>query len=127
MTDITAVLSIITREYNTRAKRDSAVTSESLQNIEDNTIKNVNSVIDENINLKETVIKWLQEDNEKLRDKCPKLENKLNTVETSLDALQQYRRSNDIVITGIPDSVQETDLESTMPSIILMLMLNQEK
>ena len=127
MTDITAALSIMTREYNTRAKKDSAVTSESLQNKEDNTIKNVNSVIDENINLKETVIKWLQEDNEKLRDKCRKLENKLNTVETSLDALQQYRRSNDIVITGIPDSVQETDLESTMPSIILMLMLNQEK
>ena len=117
----------MTREYNTRAKRDSAVTSESLQNIDDNTIKNVNSVIDENINLKETVIKWLQKGNEKLRDKCPKLENKLNTVETSLDALHQYRRSNDIVITGIPDSVQETDLESTMPSIILMLMLNQEK
>ena len=117
----------MTRKYNTRAKKDSAVTSESLQNIEDNTIKNVNSFIDENINLKETVIKWPQEDNEKLRDKCRKLENKLNTVETSLDALQQYRRSNDIVITGIPDSVQETDLESTMPSIILMLMLNQEK
>ena len=117
----------MTRKYNTRAKKDSAVTSESLQDKEDNTIKNVNSVIDENINLKETVIKWLQEDNEKLRDKCRKLENKLNTVETSLDPLQQYRRSNDIVITAIPDSVQETDLESTMPSITLMLMLNQEK
>ena len=37
--DTTYVLSIMTLEYNTRAKKDSAVTSESLQNLEDNIIK----------------------------------------------------------------------------------------
>ena len=119
MVGITAVLSIMTHEYNTtRAKKDSAVTGESLQNLEDNIRKSINSVKDEVINLKETVNKRLQEDNEKLRDKCRKLENKLNTVETSLDALEQYGRRNNIVITGIPDSVQDTDLESTMTSIL---------
>ena len=50
-------------EYNTKAKNDSAVASESLQNLEDIIIKNINSVKDEIINLKDTVIKRLQEDN----------------------------------------------------------------
>lgn len=66
-------------EYITRAKKDSAVKSESFQNLEGNIIKNANSAKDEIINLKETVIKWLQEDNENLSHKCRKLENKLNT------------------------------------------------
>ena len=67
MIDITAVLSIMTHEYNTRSKKDSAVTSESLQNQRD-IIKNINSVKDKIINLKETVNKRLREDNEKLRE-----------------------------------------------------------
>ena len=57
----------MTHEYNTRSKKDSAVTSESLQNQRD-IIKNVNSVKDKIINLKETVNKRLREDNEKLRE-----------------------------------------------------------
>ena len=57
----------MTHEYNTRSKKDSAVTSESLQNQRD-IIKNTNSVKDKIINLKETVNKRLREDNEKLRE-----------------------------------------------------------
>ena len=74
-------------EYNTKAKNDSAVASESLQNLEDIIIKNINSVKDEIINLKDTVIKRLQEDNEKLREKRLQLENKLNTIGTSVHVL----------------------------------------
>ena len=74
-------------EYNTKAKNDSAVASESLQNLEDIIIKNINSVKDEIINLKDTVIKRLQEDNEKLREKRRQLENKLNTIGTSVHVL----------------------------------------
>lgn len=44
-------------EYITRAKKDSAVKSESFQNLEGNIITNANSAKDEIINLKETVIK----------------------------------------------------------------------
>ena len=47
----------MTHEYNTRAKKDSVVTSESLQNLEHNIIKIMNSVKDEIMNLKDTVIK----------------------------------------------------------------------
>ena len=51
MVGITDVLSKMTLEYNIRAKKDSAVTSESLQNLEDNIVKNISSVKDEIINL----------------------------------------------------------------------------
>lgn len=57
-------------EYITRTKKDSAVKSESFQNLEGNVIKNVNSAKDEIINLKEAVMKRLQENNENLRHKC---------------------------------------------------------
>ena len=43
MVGTTATLPIMTHKYNTRAKKDSAVTSESLQNLEDNIIENINS------------------------------------------------------------------------------------
>ena len=51
-------------------------------------------------------------------EKCRKLENKLNTVETSLDALEQCVRRINIVITGIPDSVQDTEIESRVTSTL---------
>ena len=40
------------------------------QNLEANIINNINSLKDEIISLKDAVIKRLQEENERLRDKC---------------------------------------------------------
>ena len=37
---------------------------------------------------------------------------------TSPDVLEQYRRGNNIVLTGILDSFHETDLEITVTSIL---------
>ena len=64
----------MTHKYNTRAKKDSVVTNESLENLEDNIIKNINSVKDKIINLKEKFIKLFQENNEKLCDKLTNVE-----------------------------------------------------
>ena len=64
----------MTHKYNTRAKKDSVVTNESLENLEDNTIKNINSVKDKIINLKEKFIKLFQENNEKICDKLTNVE-----------------------------------------------------
>ena len=63
----------MTHKYNTRAKKDSVVTNESLENLED-IIKNINSVKDKIINLKEKFIKLFQENNEKLCDKLANIE-----------------------------------------------------
>ena len=64
----------MTHKYNTRAKKDSVVTNESLENLEDNIIKNINSVKDKIINLKEKFIKLFQENNEKICDKLTNVE-----------------------------------------------------
>ena len=117
-------------DYNTRTKKESVVSCECLQTVEANIINNINSLKDEIISLKETVIKRLQEENERLSDKCKQLENRVAFIELSHDALEQYDRRNNLAISGIPDSVQNSDLESTIASIlsqILMLMLNQRK
>ena len=97
--------------YNTRKKKESVVSSESLLTLEANIINNMNSLKDEIISLKHMVIKRLQENNEILRDKCQQLENRVALIESSHDVLEQYGNRNNLVISGIPDSVQGSDPE----------------
>ena len=47
-------------------------------------------------------------------------------IESSHDALEQYGRRNNLVISGIPDSVQDSDLESTVISILSDIDVNVE-
>ena len=54
----------MSHDYNTRTKKESVVSSECLQILEANIINNINSLKDEIISLKDTVIKTLQEENE---------------------------------------------------------------
>ena len=55
-----------------------------------------------------------------------KLENRVVLIESSHDALQQYGRRNNLVIFGIPDSVQDSDHESTVTSILSDTDVNAE-
>ena len=116
----------MSHDYNTRTKKESLVSSECLQILEANIINNINSLKDEIISLKDTVIKRLQEENERLRVKCQQLENRLAFIESSHDALEQYGRRNNLVISGIPDSVQDSELESTVTSILSDIDVNVE-
>ena len=45
-------------------------------------------------------------------------------IESSHDALEQYSRRNNLVISGIPDSVQDSDLESTVTLFLLDIDVN---
>ena len=47
----------MSHDYNTRTKKESVVSSECLQTLEANIINNINSLKDEIISLKDTVIK----------------------------------------------------------------------
>ena len=67
-------------DYNTRTKKELVVSSECLQTLEVNIINNINSLQDEIISLKDTVIKRLQEENGRLRDKCQQLENRVALI-----------------------------------------------
>ena len=76
--------------------------------------------------MKDTLIKRLQQENERLRVKCQQLENRVALIESSHDSLEQYGRRNNLVISGIPDSVQDFDLESTVTSILSDTDVNVE-
>ena len=59
------------------------------------------------LNLKDVIIKNLQVENERLRKKVNVLENKVLTLESEHNSLEQYGRRNNIEITGIPDNVPD--------------------
>ena len=82
----------MTHEYNTRTKKEAVVSNEALAKVEENIISTINCLKEEIINLKDVVIKRLQEENKKLREKCSKLENDVISNESSVDALEQYGR-----------------------------------
>ena len=102
------------------------MSSECLQTLEANIINNINSLKDEIISRKDTVIKKLQEENERLRDKCQQWETRVALIESSHDALEHYGRRSNLVIFGIPESVQDPDLESTVTSILSDIDFNVE-
>ena len=88
-----------------------AITQEDVTRLQQNII---DSLKDEISNLKDTVIKRLQEENQILRQKCNKLEAKIVKLETEQNSLAQYGRRNNIVISGIPDSIDDSNLENTI-------------
>ena len=108
----------MSHDYNTRTKKESVVITECLQTLEPNIINNINSLKEKIIRLKDAVIKRLQEEIVRLCDKCQQLENRVVLVKLPHDALEQYGRRNNLVVFGIPDSVQDSDLESTVTSIL---------
>ena len=66
----------------------------------------VRSSKDEVINLKDVIIKRLQDENELLCAKC-KLENKAVFLESTINQVEQYGWRNNIVISGIPDDISD--------------------
>ena len=78
----------------------------------------VRSTKDEVINLNEKSIRRLQDENKLHRAKCSKLENKIVSLESSINQIEQYGRRNNIVISGIPDDISDNDLESTVVDIM---------
>ena len=94
-----------------------AITQEGLRRLEQKIIDSLKDEIsnmqfhlkDEINNLKGTVIKSLQEENQNLRQKCNKLEAKRVNLETEQNYLAQYERRNNIVISGIPDSIDDNN------------------
>ena len=125
----------MTHEYNTRSKMVDtiAITQEDLRRLQQNIIDSLkdeiingnSSLKDEINNLKDTVIKRLQEENQNLQQKCNKLEEKSVKLETEQNYLAQYGRRNNIPISGIPDSIDDNNLENT--AILMMSDINKEE
>ena len=64
------------------------------------------------------IIKRLQEENDLLWARCSKLENKVIDLESSINHIEQYGRRNNIVISGIPDDINDNDLEFTVTKLM---------
>ena len=54
------------------------------------------------------------------------MENRVAFIESSHDALEQYGRRNNLVIFGIPDSDEDSELEPTVTSILSDIDVNVE-
>ena len=99
-----------------------------LVNLEQNNTNFINSIKTESKeeinNLKAVIIKRLQDKNVILRDRCSKLEQKLVEFECSTNNLKQYGRRNNIIISGIPDSVDNNQLEDSVTEILTNINVN---
>ena len=94
--------------------------------LEDDIMSNINNLRDEVIDIKDTVINRLLEENEKVRKKCSKLKSRLVTTESFLNQLEKYGRRNNIVISAITDDVSYDQLEEVFIKILKGVDVNVE-
>ena len=69
------------------------------------------------LHVKDAIIKNLQTENERLREKVSNLETKVIPLEINQNKLEQYGRRNNIEVSGIPDSVEDNCLEEKIISV----------
>ena len=58
-----------------------------------------------------------------LRSRCSKLEDKVVSLESSLDQVEQYGKRNNLVIAGIPDNIADDKLEDAVTSIMWKMLM----
>ena len=117
-----SVIFTLTHQYNTRTNKGNF--QDALASIEQNTNNSINSIksdissvkTDEINNLKDVIIKRLQDVNATFRERCSKLEQRLVVFESSTSNLEQYGIWNNIVISCVPDSVDINHLEVLVTS-----------
>ena len=87
-------------------------------NIVTSIISSIPDLKDECLNLKDIIIKKLQERKQELQSKLNKLEENIFHLEKELNALNQYGRGNNLVLSGIPENLLDNRLETTVTSIL---------
>ena len=117
----------MSHDYNTRNNKKSAeMSQDSLDKLEKAIFQSVNGLKDEIINLKHIVIKNLQDENARLKEKCEKLENRVAILESNHNDLAQYGKRNNVIFSGIAENVPENNLEITVVSILSDIDLQVE-
>ena len=87
-------------------------------NLEKRMTSRFHGLDNELLNLKDVIIKSLQVEDERLRQKVSALENKVLTLKSERNSLQQYQRCNNIEITGSPSNVSDKNLEEEVADIL---------
>ena len=112
-----------TSQTNTNTSQVSE-TATLIINLEKEKISRFDGLDNELLNLKDVIIKNLQVENERLRKKVNVLENKILTLESEHNLLEQYGRRNNIEIPGILDSVPDQSLEERIVDILNEISVN---
>ena len=76
------------------------------------------------INLKDIIVKNLQDENKRLKTKVNVLENKIIDLEIQNNNVDQYSRRNNVEISGIPQSVSDNQLEEKVVDILKAIDVN---
>ena len=108
----------IATDNESTSESDSASNHDPPVKLEENIIICMNNLKKEIVNLKDIVIKQLQDENEKLRAKCSTLEKKVVTLEQNLNSLGQYGTRNNFLLSGIPESIPDNQFQNTVASIL---------
>ena len=87
-------------------------------------MQNITNLKDEVINLKDIIIKNLQVENKRLNTKAKVLENKIIDLEIQNNNVDQYSRRNNVEISGIPQSISDTQLEENVVHILKAIDVN---
>ena len=95
------------------------MSQDSLDKLEKSIVQSINGLKNEIINLKHIVIRNLQDENARPKEKCEKLENRVAILKSNHNDLAQYGRHNDVVFSGIPENVPDNNLESKVISVLL--------
>ena len=113
-------------QSNVSTDKSSNNESSQIGQLEAKLLSRFDNLSTEFLNLKDILIKNLQIENERLRNQVSDLNKKVVSLEANHNILEQYGRQNNIEITGIPDTVQDNQLENKLRfSMPLVLMQNQ--
>ena len=104
----------MTHEYNRRNKKKTVIKTEAIVKGEKIIISTINCFKEEIINTKNIVNKKLQKENEKLHEKCIKLENNISSNESPVNTLEQYGWRKCVFVWGISGRAFERDFEETL-------------
>ena len=78
-----------------------------LHTLEINLLSRLDELWGKLLNVENVIIKNLQSENERPREKLSSLENKVVSLEAGQNMLEPYGRRKNINISGIPDSVEQ--------------------
>ena len=87
-------------------------------------MQNITNLKDEVINLKDAITKSLQDENKCLKTKVNVLENKIIDLEIQNNDVDQYRRRNNVEISGITQSVSDNRLQEKVADILKAIGVN---
>ena len=102
----------------------SVATSENIANLETKLLSRFDKLIKKLLNVKDVIIKNLQAENERLREKVSNLESKVTSLEINQNKLEQYGRRSNMEVSGTPDSVEDKFLEEKVISVFTSVAID---